>query len=102
VRRYFCLNDVVKIVAQSEGEQRRKLYYPMRDSVIDRWRVCPNVFRLQPNCHKLQALGMSMDRGRMTATQSSSEAPSEWIVEILTLRTNVRKNTRCRWRPGFQ
>lgn len=69
----------------------RKLYYPMRDSVIDLWRACPNVFQPQPKYHKLQALGMSMDRGRMTARQSSSEPPSEWIVEILTLKMNVEE-----------
>jgi len=69
----------------------RKLYYPMRDRVIDLWRACPNVFQPQPKYHKLQALGMSMDRGRMTARQSSSEPPSEWIVEILTLKMNVEE-----------
>ncbi len=66
-----------------------KLYYPMRDSVVDLWRACPNVFQPQPKYHKLQALGMSMDRDKMAARQSSSEPPSEWIVEILTLKMNV-------------
>lgn len=69
----------------------RKLYYPMRDSVIDLWRACPNAFQPQPKYHELQALGMSMDRGRMAARQSSSEPPSEWIVEILTLKMNVEE-----------
>ena len=68
-----------------------KLYYPMRDSVVDLWRACPNVFQAQPTYHKLQALGMSMDRDRMAARQSSSEPPSEWIVEILTLKMNVEE-----------
>lgn len=69
----------------------RKLYYPMRDSVIDLWKACPNVFQPQPKYHKLQALGLSMDRERMAARQSSSEPPSEWIVEILTLKLNVEE-----------
>jgi len=68
-----------------------KLYYPMRDSVVDLWRACPNVFQPQPKYHKLQALGMSMDRDKMAARQSSSEPPSEWIVEILTLKMNVEE-----------
>jgi hypothetical protein len=68
-----------------------KLYYPMRDSVVDLWRACPNVFQPQPKYHKLQTLGMSMDRERMAARQSSSEPPSEWIVEILTLKMNVEE-----------
>ena len=69
----------------------RKLYYPMRDSVIDLWRACPNVFEPQPKYHTLQAIGMSMDRSRMAARQSSSEPPSEWIVEILMLKMNVEE-----------
>lgn len=69
----------------------RRLYYPMRDSVIDLWKACPNVFQPQPKYHKLQALGLSMDRERMAARQSSSEPPSEWIVEILTLKMNVEQ-----------
>jgi len=68
-----------------------KLYYPMRDSVVDLWRACPNVFQPQPKYHKLQALGLSMDRDKMAARQSSSEPPSEWIVEILTLKMNVEE-----------
>ena len=68
-----------------------KLYYPMRDSVVDLWRACPNVFQPQPKYHKLQALGMSMDRERMAAGQSISEPPSEWIVEILALKMNVEE-----------
>ena len=68
-----------------------KLYYPMRDSVVDLWRARPNVFQPQPKYHKLQALGMSIDRDRMAARQSSSEPPSEWIVEILTLKMNVEE-----------
>jgi hypothetical protein len=66
-----------------------KLYYPMRESVIDLWRACPTVFQPHPKYHKLQALGMSMDRDRMEARQSCSEPPSEWIVEILTLKMGV-------------
>jgi hypothetical protein len=66
-----------------------KLYYPMRESVVDLWRACPNLFQPQPKYHKLQALGISMDRDRMAARQSSSEPPSEWIVEILTLKMKV-------------
>ena len=69
----------------------RKFYYPMRDSVIDLWRACPNVFEPQPKYHTLQAIGMSMDRSRMAARQSSSEPPSEWIVEILMLKMNVEE-----------
>ena len=68
-----------------------KLYYPMRDSAVDLWRACPNVFQPQPKYHKLQALGMSMDRDKMAARQSSSEPPSDWIVEILTLKMNVEE-----------
>jgi hypothetical protein len=68
-----------------------KLYYPMRDSVVDLWRACPNVFQPQPKYHKLQALGMSIDRDRMAARQSSLEPSSEWIVEILTLKMNVEE-----------
>jgi hypothetical protein len=66
-----------------------RLYYPMRESVIDLWRACPDVFQPQPKYHRLQALAMSMDRDRMAARQSSSEPPSEWIVEFLMLKMNV-------------
>ncbi len=66
-----------------------KLYYPMRESVVDLWRACPTVFQPHPKYHKLQALGMSMDRDRIAARKSSSAPPSEWIVEILTLKMSV-------------
>jgi hypothetical protein len=69
----------------------RKLYYPMRGSVIDLWRACPAVFQAQPKYHKFQALGLSMDRARMAARQSGSEPPAEWIVKILTLKMNVEE-----------
>jgi hypothetical protein len=66
-----------------------KVYYPMRESVVDLWRACPSVFQPQPKYQELQTVGMSMDRDKMAARQSSSEPSSEWIVEILALKMNV-------------
>ena len=46
----------------------------MRDSVVDLWRECPMSFSHSRN-HKLQALGMSMDRDKMAARQSVRSHP---------------------------